>query len=110
MDEVSAVVDRMLAALNAHDLEAFVACYATDATIEDGDDRVLARGRAEIRGRYGPMFAEFPMLRVEPLGRWEVGSYVVQEERVSGRAAEPERHIAVYRLAGGTIVRERLLR
>jgi hypothetical protein len=107
---VSDVVDRVLAALNAHDLEAFVACYDENATIEDGDGNVLARGRSEIRSRYGPILAAFPSLRVEALSRQQAGRYVVQEETVAGRAPEEERHLAVYQLEGNAIVRERLLR
>ncbi len=104
------VVDRVLAALNARDLEAFVACYDSEATIEDGNDRILAHGHLEIRNRYEPMFETYPALHVEQLGRWKVGSFVVQEERVTGRATEPERHIALYQLDNELIVRERLLR
>ena len=80
------------------------------ATIEDGNDRVLAHGHMEIRNRYGPMCETYPALHVEPVGRWTVGSYVVQEERVTGRTTESEHHIAVYLLDNELIVRERLLR
>ena len=37
---MSYVADHVVAALNAHDLNAFVACYAEEATIEDGYDRL----------------------------------------------------------------------
>jgi hypothetical protein len=94
------VVTRVLAALNAHDLEAFVACYASDATIEDGHDRVAARGHDELRARYGPA--------VEALTRIEVGDFVVQEEVVTGRGA-PHRHVAVYHVEANRIRRERLI-
>jgi hypothetical protein len=105
---VSDVADRLLAALNAHDLEAFVACYAEDATIEDGHDRVAARGHDELRARYGPAFDEHPDLRVEALSRTVVGEFVVQEEVVTGRG-DPHRHVAVYLIEGGLVRRERLL-
>lgn len=107
---MNTVIDRVLAALNARDLEAFVACYDLEATIEDGNDRVLAHGHLEIRNRYGPMFENFSTLHVEPLGRWTAGSFVAQEERVTGRTTESEHHIAVYQLDNELIVRERLLR
>ena len=68
------------------------------------------RAILEIRDRYGPMFETYPALHVEPLGQWEVGPFVVQEERVTGRTIESDRHIAVYQLSSGLIVRERLLR
>lgn len=102
------VVDRVLAALNTHDLEAFVACYAPTATIEDGYDRLAARGHEELRARYAPMFENLPDLRVEAVTRVEVGEFVVQEELVLGRGM-PERHVAVYLVRDGLIVRERLI-
>jgi hypothetical protein len=99
------VVDRVLVALNAHD---FVACYAGDATIENGHDEVLVRGHDELRARYGPLLEQLPDIRVEALTRTDVGDFVVQEEVVTGRG-EPARHVAVYLVRDGVIARERLL-
>jgi hypothetical protein len=106
---MSDVVDRVLMALNAHDVDAFVSCYADDATIEDGHDDVFVRGHDELRTRYGPMFEQLPDARVEALTRTDVGEFVVQEEVVTGRG-EPERHVAVYLVRDGRIQRERLLK
>jgi hypothetical protein len=103
-------VERVLVALNAKDVDGFVACYAPDATIEDGADTVRVRGHAELRATYGAQFARYPALHVEALHRTETGPYVVQEERVTGRSSEPERHVAVYTVRDGVIARERLLR
>jgi hypothetical protein len=105
---MSDAADRVLEALNAHDVEAFVACYAPGATIENGRDEVVARGHDELRSRYGPMFEQSPEVRVTALSRTDVGDFVVQEEEVSGRG-EPRRHVAVYLVDGGLIARERLL-
>ena len=102
------VVDRVLEALNAKDIDAFVACYADDATIEDGHDNVFARGLDELREKYGPMFERFPDVRVEPGWRTVVGDFVVEEETVTGRG-EPQRHVAVYLIRDGKIARERLV-
>jgi hypothetical protein len=104
---VSDVVDRVLAALNQHDLDAFVACYASDATIGDGYDRIAATGHDELRALYAGMFERFPELQVEPGWRTAVGNFVVQEETVTGRSGH-ERHVAVYLLVEGLIARERL--
>ena len=103
------VVERVVAALNARDLEAFVACYAPDATVENGHDNVIARGHDELRARYGPGFERYPELRVDVLSRTGAGPFVVQQERVTGRG-DTELHIAVYLLQDGLIARERLLR
>lgn len=104
---MSDVVDRVLAALNAHDLDAFVACYTPDATIENGYDRVAAGGHDGLRERFGPMFAEHPEITVEAISRTVVGAFVVQEEEVTGRG-DPERHVAVYLIENELIKRERL--
>jgi hypothetical protein len=56
------------------------------------------------------MFIDFPNLHVEQQGRWAVGQYIVEDECVTGRERMPERHIAVYLVVDGQIVRERLLR
>jgi putative hydrolase of HD superfamily len=101
------VVDRVLAALNAKDLDAFVACYGPEATIEDGYDRVAARGHDGLRARFAPMFEAFPAIHVEPGWRTEAGDFVVQEETVTGRG-DHERHVAVYQIENDLIVRERL--
>jgi hypothetical protein len=106
---VSDVIDRLLAALNAHDIDAFLDCYADDATIENGYDEVMARGHDDLRSKYGGMFEQLPDIRVQAVTRTEVGEFVVQEEVVTGRG-EPERHLAVYLVQAGRIQRERLLR
>jgi hypothetical protein len=103
------VIDRVLVALNAGDIDAFVDCYTEDATIENGYDEVMARGHDELRSKYGGMFEQLPDIRIEALARTRVAQFVVQEERVTGRG-EPERHVAVYELQDDRIRRERLLR
>jgi hypothetical protein len=102
------VVDRVLDALNSGDIDAFVACYGPDATIENGYDEVRARGREELRTIYGAMFEKYPDVRVEAGWRTEVGDFLVQEETVTGRAGH-ESHVAVYQVENDLIVRERLL-
>jgi hypothetical protein len=105
---VSDVVSRVLDALNAHDVDAFVACYTEDATIENGYDEVLVQGHDGLRARYGPMFEQHPDVRVAALARFDSGPFVVQHEEVTGRG-EPTRHVAVYLIRDGKIARERLL-
>jgi hypothetical protein len=105
---VSDVVDRVLDALNAKDVEAFVACYAEGATIEDGYDSVRARGHDAIRALYTAMLERFPELHVEPGRRTVAGEFVVQQETVTGRLGH-EQHVAVYQVTDGVVVRERLL-
>lgn len=101
------VVDRVLEALNAGDIDAFVRCYRDDATIENGYGRIAATGHDELRKMYGAMFEAYPDIRVEPGWRKQVGEFVVQEETVTGRRGH-EQHVAVYQVENDVIVRERL--
>lgn len=105
---MSDVVERVIAALNAHDVDAFVGCYAQDATIENGYDEVRARGHEQLRELYGRMFERYPEIHVDAGWRAEVGAFVVQEETVTGRSGH-ERHVAVYLVENGVIARERLV-
>lgn len=105
---MSDVVDRVVTALNEHDLDAFVDCYASDATIGDGREQIRATGHGEIRALYGAMFERYPSLRVEPGWRTTVGEFVVQEETVTGRGGH-ERHVAIYLIVDGVIARERII-
>jgi hypothetical protein len=105
---VSDVVNRVVAALNDHDVDAFVECYAPDATIGDGREQIRATGHIEFRALYGAMFERYPNLRVEPGWRTTVGEFVVQEETVTGRGGH-ERHVAIYLVVDDVIARERIV-
>jgi hypothetical protein len=107
---VANVTDVVIDALSARDIDTFVRCYAENARIETGGGETLALGREAIRRRYEIMFVEFPAIAVRKINSFTVGSYVVQEEEAIGRATEPERHVAIYRIESGLIAHERLLR
>jgi hypothetical protein len=106
---VSDVVTRVLEALNAHDVDAFVECYAEHATIEDGYDDVVARGHTGLRARYAPLLTDYPDARWAVLTRIESGEFVVQHEEVTGRG-DTTRHVCVYLVREGLVVRERIFR
>jgi hypothetical protein len=106
---MSDAVARVVDALNAHDVDAFLSCYSANATVEDGFDGVLARGHDGLRARYAPMLAEHPDARWEVLARIDAGSFVVQHEEVTGRG-DTTRHVCVYLVRDDRIERERILR
>jgi hypothetical protein len=96
--------------VHSRDLDAFVACYTREAVIEDADGGVQMSGRDEIRKSYGELFESRPNLRAEILSRIRVGSYVVDEEEVSGLTGDFHA-IAIYTLDHeGFIGRVRVLR
>lgn len=103
-------VERQVSAYNAHDVDAFVACYAEAAVLEDPDGKVLMSGRDDIREKYGRRFAEFPDVQAEIVRRIRVGSYVIDEEQVAGGPGGNVHAVAIYRLDDdGLIDRVRFL-
>jgi hypothetical protein len=94
-------VERQLAAYNAHDLMAFLACYYDYAVVEDAKGNVMMKGVGELRQMYGPLFRDHPDVRAEIVHETRVGDYVVQEELVTGMGPEPVRAVAVFHLHEG---------
>jgi hypothetical protein len=79
--------------------------------IENADGAPVMRGHAAMREQYGRLFATCPDVHAEVLTRIRVGSYVIDEERVTGRPEGDIHAVAIYRLADdGLIDRVRLLR
>ena len=103
-------VDRQVIAYNAGDVDAFIACYAEGVVVESSDGAVVMSGREEMRDRYSRLFAGSPNLQAEIVTRIRVGSYVVDEERITGRRDGDAHAVAIYRLnADGLIDRVRFL-
>lgn len=82
-------VQAQLDAYNAHDVEAFAACYAADVKIFDATGTLVMDGIDAVRARYGALFAASPRLHAEVTHRTRIGTaaawYVVDTERVRGR-------------------------
>ena len=106
-------VQQQIEAYNERDLDGFLAAYAEDAVLEDGEGNVMAQGHDGIRDLYADLFSRSPRLHGEILNRISVGEYVIDEERVTGIEMEgspSEVHAAVvYRVVGGKIAHVRLL-
>jgi hypothetical protein len=95
-------VQAQLDAYNAHDVDAFLDCYAPEAVIRHADGRVLMRGHEEIRARYERLFADNPDVTAEVPTRIQAGDWVVDEEKV--HLAAGELHVAVgYEVRGDLI-------
>ena len=109
-EALEAPVDAQLAAYNAQNVDAFVACFAEDIVLEDGAGKLLSTGREVMRENYARMFAAHPLNRAEILHRIVQGQYVVDHERITGRSPEPLHAVAIYRIEGGLIRHVRFLR
>jgi hypothetical protein len=80
-----AVIERLAAAQNAHDIDAMVACFAEDYDSEQPahPDRAF-RGSAQVRANWSEIFAGVPDLRAELLRSAVDGETVWTEWRYSG--------------------------
>ncbi len=104
MSDAATLAQRQLDAYNAHDLEAFVACYAEDVVIRRlVDNAVLMQGREALRAGYGPMFAE-GRVHAALVSRMVLGPVAIDEERVTGHpSGDVVRAIAHYEVRDGVI-------
>jgi hypothetical protein len=103
-------VEAHVQAYNERDLNRFVACYSPDCVIEDGLGAVVARGHADLRARFGPLFEANPELHCEILHRVRVGEYVVDEEHITGRYGREQHSVVVSYVSGGLIDHQRFIR
>ncbi|MCX5205542.1 nuclear transport factor 2 family protein [Streptomyces sp. NBC_00237] len=103
----SAVVDRQLAAYNAHDIDAFAATYAPDVVVHRRDGSEL-HGREALREQYTGQFAQ-RRCRAEIVGRLAEGDWVVDHEVAHGLGEEPVRVLVAYRVRDGLIDRVEFL-
>lgn len=106
-DDCEMVVERQIAAYNAHDLEAFLATYAEDVQFERGNGEVSV-GRETMASRYGELFAA-GRCRAEITARMRQGEWIVDHETAYGLGPEPVRVIVAYRVRGGVIDRVRFM-
>jgi ketosteroid isomerase-like protein len=66
MDDVQAMVDRLVRATNEHDLEGVAACFAEDYESEAPAHPARSfRGREQVRGNWEQIFVFVPDLRAE---------------------------------------------
>lgn len=107
MSDALAVVRRQVEAFNAHDVEAFLATYATDATVSSGVNEPLV-GRAAMREHYVARLADTSLrCRLETVVLFGE-RFVVAHEEVSGRQGTA-RVVAVFDVADELIQRSMLM-
>jgi ketosteroid isomerase-like protein len=87
-----AVLSRLVAALNRHDLDAFVACFEPEYESEQPahPDRRF-RGAAQVRTNWSAMFAGVPDLRAEVVRTAEAGDEAWVEWRWTGTRTDGSR-------------------
>lgn len=72
---------------------------AEDVVVEDDQGQVSVRGRDELRQRFRAFFSAAPTVNPTVGSRIRVGSFVIDEEHVTGHPAGNVHAAAIYRLA-----------
>ena len=106
------VVDRLVAALNAHDLEAMVGCFAEDYVNETPAHPPRGfRGNGQVRANWTRIFAGVPDLQARVLRRSQDGETLWTEWEMSGNrtdgAAFLMRGVVIFGLRSETIASAR---
>lgn len=109
----SDIVQRQLDAYNARNIEAFLGVFADDAqATELGATAPTMVGKAQLRSRYGELFANSPGLRSEVITRTCFAHVVIDLERITGRNGSTEIYevLAIYEVSRELISRVHFVR
>ncbi len=99
------VVQKQVFAYNAHNLDAFVACYGADIEFRTMDGKVNPeKGLSSLRKGYEDLFKRFPKLKVSVLNRICQGSFVIDQEQAEGMGPNPITVTAIYEISKGKII------
>lgn len=108
-----AVIQRLIAAGNAHDLPAFLACFAADYLSEQPihPDRTF-RGRAQVEKNWSATFASIPDFHIELLDL-AINGYQVWFETIWTGTLEDKspfrwQGVSIFTVEGGEITAGRL--
>ena len=93
MDGPSELVDRLLAATNAHDIDALVACFAEDYVNETPVHPARGfRGREQVRRNWEQIFAFVPDIRASVLRATVSGDTAWTEWEMTGTRGDGTAH------------------
>ena len=100
------VIEANLAAYNARDIDGFMRWFADEVEVTDQETgAVVMRGLPEVRRFYAALFETSPALHAHIEQRVVVGGFVVDHERVTGRAGGDVEVLITYDVRDGRIQR-----
>jgi len=100
-------VGRQIELFNAHDLEGFLALFAEDVEVAELPGTSAPTGKAKLRELYAERFKANPDLRASAEAQMVSGSFVIQKEKIKGRAGKSEalEALVIYQVKAGKIVK-----
>lgn len=111
MTTAEEVVQRQVDAYNAHDIDAYIACYDSAAVVSRmASGEILAMGREQIARTWGYFFSTQPDAICKILSRFAINHFVIDHEEVTGLADRSVvRAAAIYEVHDNLITRVLLL-
>jgi len=103
----TATVQRQIELFNAHDLDGFLALFAEDVEVAELPGTSAPVAKARLRELYAARFKANPELRASAEAQLVSGTFVIQKERIKGRAGKSEalEAVVIYQVKAGKIVR-----
>ena len=99
------LVQQQLNAYNLRAIDAFLAPYADDVELYTFPDKLIAKGKEQMRKTYEQMFKQTTELHCEVTKRIIQGNTVIDHESVTGFGSKPLTAIAIYTIEKNKIVK-----
>jgi imidazolonepropionase-like amidohydrolase len=103
------LVQQQLNAYNARNIEAFLASYSDSVELYEYPDKLIGKGKAQMREMYTDLFKKVTNLHCELVNRMVLGNTIIDYESVTGFGPKPVRAIAVYTMEGNKISKVRFV-
>lgn len=102
----AAVVEKQIETFNAHDLEGFLALFADELEVSEIPENPAPTRKARLRELYAERFKANPDLHASAEAQMVSGGFVIQKERIKGRAGKPPLEaVVIYQVKAGKIWR-----
>jgi hypothetical protein len=102
------IAERLAAAMNAHDVDAFAACFASDYdSVQPAHPDRAFTGKEQVRKNWTEVFAGVPDFRAELAGASADGDTLWTEWRWTGTGLEMA-GVIIFGIRGGLIASARL--
>lgn len=105
-----ALVQRQLNAYNARNIDAFLEPYAAEVEVYTYPDKLMYKGKENMRQRYAGMFERMTNLHCEIEERTINGNIITDKEIVSGVGPSPVKATAIYHIADDKIAKVYFIR
>ena len=100
----AAIAQGQLDAYNQQQIEDFLSWYADDVEVYNFPHELVYKGRDQMRKVYTQAWARNPKQRAEVTNRMSIGSTVIDQEQVTGRAdGRTAGVVAIYKIANNKI-------